>query len=191
VDQLLQTFEDRRAGLSDPDLSGTPKVERYFTSIYEGEADRLTNAIVESEPHLAPDEVARLREEIDRLVRTTVIPAYARLAGVFTPRERRDFFLIPRARILERIAWAAAGLLLGLIALRLPILPIWSREAVIPLVVAGFVYPELRRYLALKKYERELNRLVANTEREIARLDQAYSRSGAVIDELNELEKGS
>lgn len=193
VDGLLQTFEDRRAGLTDVQLAaGDAAASEFFTEIYAQETPRLRAAIKEAEPHLSEVSQEKLFTELDTLVRNVVIPGYVRTAISFTPRERRDFFHTPEAlRMLERVGFAVAGLLLGLVFVAARFLPLWRTEIAIVAAVAGFLYPELRRFLAFRRYERELNGLVSKSSREIERIERAYLMSGEMIGELEKLGKES
>ncbi|MCC7383131.1 MAG: hypothetical protein IT384_14935 [Deltaproteobacteria bacterium] len=193
VDGLLQTFEDRRAGLTDAQLAGgDAAVGAFFAEIYGQETPRLRAAIKEAEPHLSEVSQEKLFTELDTLIQNVVIPGYVRTATSFTPRERSDFFHTPDAlRMLERVGFAAAGLLLGLAFIAARFLPLWRAEIAIAAAVAGFLYPELRRFLAFRRYERELNGLVSKSSREIERIERAYLMSGEMIGELEKLGKES
>jgi hypothetical protein len=191
VDGLLQTFEDRRPGLSDSTIQeGEDAVVRFFALIFEQELGRLAETIKLQEPHLTAEARAAFQSEIEQLIRSVVIPAYARGALRFTPKERNDFYLSEeRLHGAERAGWAIGGMILGYLVIWAPFIPIWSQEAVLPFVVAGLLFPNLRRYFQLRRYESELNRLVAHTDREMSRIDVHYLTSGEVMAELEELEK--
>lgn len=176
IDRLIQTFEDRRAGLTDAQLrEGEEACAPFFAQVYEQERERLRELVREQE-HLSPEGTAALFLEVDRLVRTVVLPAYLRLTVRFTPRERNDFFLSRDGlHTLERVGWGVAGVALGAFFVWARFLPLWSREAVIPaMVVGGLLFPNLRRYLSFRRYERELNKLVLQANREVGRIDVAY-----------------
>lgn len=189
VDTLIQAFEDRRLGLSSEQLAaGGPAVAGYFLEVYEQERPRIRAELDENEPHLTEAGRAAMFGEIDQLIREMIIPAYTRLSAAFTPKERRDFYHVPDGlHLLERLGWAFLGLLIGFFVLWARFIPLWTKELVLPLVIAGLVYPELRRFLALRRYERDLNQLVARADRELVRIDRAYLTRGEVIDELAEL----
>ncbi len=185
IDRLLQTFEDCRPGLSDAAVaSGEKGVEAYFVEVYERERGRLLERVREASSHLAPAAAQALYRELDRLIRAVVVPAYARLAARVTPRERNDFYLA-RAPFhgLERVAWGVAGMALGLFAVEVSFIPLWSREWVVPFMAVGLFFPNLRSYLALRRFERELNRLVARADREAARIDVAYLMGPETVSE--------
>jgi hypothetical protein len=174
-DGLLQTFENCRAGLSDAQVkAGGADVERFLVALYEREAPRLQDAIALHGAHLGSAGRERMRQEVDERVRTVVIPAYARLAAPVTVRERNDFHLLPPGlHGLERMASTAAGMLIGAFIVWAPFIPIWSKEFILVTTLGGLVFPELRRLLALRRYQGELNRLVTRTDADVARLEIA------------------
>ena len=103
-----------------------------------------------------------------------MLPAYARLASGFTPRERNDFYLRPR-RCTASSGWPGPpGLALGGFVVWAPFIPLWSKEWVLVFGLGGFVFPTIRRYFALRRYQHELNDLVARTDDEIWRLDLGF-----------------
>lgn len=181
VDSLLQSFENHRAGLPDTRL-GAGGEEPFFLELYKKEAPRLRAMIQDQELALTEPSRADFFRDVDEYVRQVVVPAYARLAGRFTRDERNDFYLTRESlHGLERLGWAAAGMLLGLFVVWAPFIPLWSKEWVLIFAVGGFVFPNLRRYFALRRYESELNRLVARADDEIWRKDLAYVTQGATL----------
>jgi hypothetical protein len=179
IDRLIQTFEDCRPGLSDAAVAaGEAAVEAYFLEICERERPRLLERVREQSAHLVPEAADALYQELDRLIRTVVVPAYVRLAARVTPPERNGFYLAREPfHGLERLGWGVAGLALGALALWAPFIPLWSKEWVLPFMVVGLLFPNLRGILALRRYERDLNRLVSRADREVARIDVAYLMS--------------
>lgn len=176
VDSLLQSFENRRAGLSDARAGeGGTAVEGYFLELYEEEEPRLRETIAVQELALSDNVREELFHKVNDLVRKVVIPAYARAAGPFTLRERNDFYLTPDAlHALERLAFGVAGIALGLFVVWAPFIPLWSKEWVIPFAVGGLMFPNIRRWLALRRYQAELNHIVARTDDEVWRMELAY-----------------
>ncbi len=179
IDRLVQTFEDCRSGVSDAAVeAGEGSTEAYFLEIYERERPRLLERVREQSMHLVPEAADALYREVDRLIRAVVIPAYVRLAARLTPRERNGFYLLREPfHGFERLGWGVAGLALGAFAVWAPFVPLWSKEWVLAFVVGGLLFPNVRSYLALRRYERDLNRLVARADREVARVDTAYLMS--------------
>jgi len=179
IDRLLQTFEDRRPGLTEENLKlGDRACERFFIEVYEKESARLREQI-NGQEHLAQDAKDALFAEVDRLIRTVVVPAYVRLTGRFTPRERNDFYLVREGlHALERVGWGIAGIAVGSFVVWAPFIPIWSKEAVVPFMIAGLFLPNLRGWWSYKRYEKDLNDLVMRADREAGRIDIAYLLSG-------------
>ena len=176
VDSLLQTFENSRPGLT-AEMLANDGVEAFFRELYEKETRFLRERIGRL-THLSKDEQEELRQRVDERIRKVVLPAYARLASSFTGRERNDFYLTPEAlHGAERVAWGALGLALGGFVVWAPFIPLWSKEWVLVFGVGGLVFPTLRRYFALRRYQRELNDLVARTDDEIWRLDLGFMTS--------------
>jgi hypothetical protein len=173
VDSLVQTFENSRAGIT-AEMLAAREVEAFFRDMYEGEVRALRERVSHL-GHLSTPEQEELFQRVDERIRRVVLPAYARLASSFTPRERNDFYLAPETlHGVERVGWALVGVVLGAFVVEAPFIPIWSKEWVLVFGVGGFVFPTLRRYLALRRYQRHLNDLVARTDDEIWRLDLGY-----------------
>jgi hypothetical protein len=180
LDSLLQKFENCRPGLPDA-VAGTggEAAVRFFTELYEAERPRLEELVRQSEPLLEPPAHAELFRKVDELIRNVVIPAYLRVALPYTLRERNDFYLAPEPfHWAERLAWGAAGIALGAFVVWAPFIPISAKEFIFPMMVGGLLFPNLRRFLAMRKFERELNALVSRANSEVARIDTAYLMAG-------------
>ena len=173
VDSLLQTFENCRVGLSDETLKGGEKaVYAFFLDLYEKEAGRVEETVRLFETGLPAAAPREILARVDELARKVVLPAYARLATRFTERERNDFYLLPESlHGLERFAWGVAGMGLGGFVVWAPFIPLWEKEWVLPFVVGGLLFPNIRRYLALRRYQSELNGIVAHADDEIRRAE--------------------
>jgi hypothetical protein len=170
---LLQTFENSRPGLT-TEMLATGGVEAFFRDLYDKEV-RLLREKIAGLAHLSKDEQGELFQRVDERIRRVVVPAYARLASSFTPRERNDFYLTREdLHGLERVAWGVLGVALGTFAVWAPFIPLWSKEWVLVFAAGGFVLPSLRRYFALRRYRGELEDLVARTDDEIWRLDLGF-----------------
>jgi hypothetical protein len=170
VDSLVQSFENCRDGLGDEALRAG-KAEAYFRARYQPERDRLAD-VLRLDPLLGDEARADLFERVERLITDVLVPAYARLASRHTQDERNDFYHSePRLHGLERVGFALAGALVGAFVVWAPFIPLWQKEWVLPFFVAGLVYPELRRSYRVRRYQRELNRVVTLTDAEIDRID--------------------
>lgn len=62
-----------------------------------------------------------------------------------------------------------------------PFIPLWEKEWVLPFVVLGLLFPNIRRYFALRRYQSELNGIVAHADDEIRRAELAQFTSGEVV----------
>jgi hypothetical protein len=183
VDSLLQSFENCRPGLSDAmqGSAGEP-ADVFFTRLYEKEAARLKDTIRLEESLLSKEAREDYFGKIDDLVRKVLIPGYVRFASRFTKRERNAFYLAPEPfHGLERLAWGLAGALLGAFIVWAPFIPIWSKYLILPFAIGGLFFPNIRRFLMVRSYESELNRLVAKTDAEIARIDTHYLSAGEAL----------
>jgi hypothetical protein len=185
VDSLLQGFENCRPGLTDETLAkGIPAVSPFFLELYEKEIPRLRDTIRVSEPHLSPGALQELFAQVDDLVRKVVIPAYSRQAVRFTRSERNGFYAMPEPlHTLERLLLAAGGMALGAFIVWAPFVPLWEKYWIALFSLAGLFVPELRRFLGTRRYESELNALVARADLEIGRIDTAYLTDGEALAE--------
>jgi len=176
IDSLLQSFENRRAGLStEKARAGGETLESYFVELYEEETPRLKETITLRELALSDAVREELYRKVDDLIRKVVIPAYGRVAGPFTLRERNDFYVTPEGlHGAERLGFGVAGIVLGAFVVWAPFIPIWSKESILPFAVAGLMFPNIRRWLALRRYQSELNHVVARADDEVWRMEMAY-----------------
>lgn len=183
VDSLLQTFENCRVGLSNETLHGGEKVVHdFFLELYEKESGHLAETVRLFETGLPESAQQEILARVDELARKVVLPAYARLATRFTERERNDFYLLPEPlHGLERFGWGVAGMGLGGFIVWAPFIPLWEKEWVLPFVILGLFFPNIRRYFALRRYQSELNGIVAHADDEIRRVELAQLTSGEVV----------
>jgi hypothetical protein len=190
VDSLLQKFENCRPGLTDETIEkGPAAVEKFFTDLYEVELPRLRETVRLQEPLLSLEAREEFVERVDELVRKVVIPGYVRVAAGYTRRERNDFYAMPEAwHVAERILYAVLGVGLSILAIEIPQIPIYAKEWVIPFMLGGLVYPELRRYVWTRHYENQLNQLVARSDSEIGRIDMAYLTDGESLQSRGSLD---
>lgn len=188
VDNLLQTFENCRAGLADGTLADDPAtVHAFFLDLYLKEAPRLREAIALQDPTEPAPAREALFAKVDELLRKVVIPAYARTAAPFTLRERNDFYLAPDAwHGAERLGWGVAGCVLGAFVVWAPFIPLWSKEWVLVFALGGLLFPNLRRFFALRRYESDLNRIVARADDEIWRMSFAAMTRGTLLQATTE-----
>ena len=183
-DSLLQKFENSRPGLTDAQLCDPEAVRAFFSRLYEDELPRLAEIVRQQEPHLTIAAKEEFFRKVDAHVREVVLPAYVRVAGAFTKRERNAFYLLPEPwHGAERLLWGVAGLALGGLVIWAPFIPLTAKEWAFPFLVGGLLFPNLRRYLSLRGYEGELNGVVGRADREIGRIDMAYFDSPEALSE--------
>lgn len=185
VDSLVQSFENCRSGLSDEELrAGTGTGLRFFEELYAKEGPRLADVVRLQEPHLSQAARDEYLKTLDGLIRKVVLPSYVRLALRFTERERNDFYLFAEPfHGLERAGWTALGILLGVGVVAAPFIPLWEKYWILPFAIGGLFGPNIRRYLALRSYENDLNEIVGRTNSEILRVDTAYLTSTEALQE--------
>ncbi len=181
VDSLLQAFENCRLGLSDETLrSGEGVVHAFFVDLYEKEIPRLEETVRLFEAGLPEGAQRDILSKVDDLVRKVVVPAYVRLARRFTVRERNDFYLLPDSlHGIERFVWGVAGMGLGGFVIWAPFVPIWQKEWVLVFVIGGLFFPDVRRYLAHRRYQSDLDAIVAHADDEIRRTEITHLTSDA------------
>jgi hypothetical protein len=182
ADRLLQGFEDRRAGLPEP--LGEAAVTRFFGAYLEEQLPQMRESLALQTEGLAPEAREALVKELENLSRGVLLPAYVRLATHFTRRERNDFYLVSeRLHGVERLLWSVGGMVVGAFVVWAPFIPVWSKEWVLPFALAGLVFPDLRRWWAARRYEKELNALVLAADREASRLTLAHLMTGSASPE--------
>jgi hypothetical protein len=184
VDNLLQTFENCRAGLDDRTLANDPSaVHSFFQDLYQKDLPRLREVIALQDPTAPEPAREALFAKVDELVRKVVIPAYARTVAPFTLRERNDFYLTPPAwHGAERLGWGAAGMVLGAFVVWAPFIPLYAKEWMLVFALGGLLFPNIRRFFALRGYEGELNHIVARADDEIWRMSFAAMTRGTLLE---------
>jgi hypothetical protein len=184
MDSLVQAFENHRPGITDLDAAEAgPRLQAFFADVYEKERPRLEQVIA-AQVHLDPAQRDQMLADTDELVRRVLLPAYARVAGRFTVRERNDFYVTPSPwHSTERVGWAIGGLVVGFLAVEAPFIPIFAKEWMALFMIGGFVYPALRRWLSRRRYGADLEALVASADAEIFRLDVAFSSVQPAVEE--------
>jgi hypothetical protein len=92
--------------------------------------------------------------------------------------ERHNFGIWRGGDLGARFAFALAGLIIGSIIIALPFVPIFEDMFAFALTAAGFLYPDLKRFMMERRYMKVLNRLVADSARyqENARLHYMTSQ---------------
>jgi len=104
-------------------------------------------------------------ESLEKEVIGVVVPQYAAAAREMNRLETTSFGVWRGGDIAARAAFALAGLLVGSIIIALPFVPIVEDMFAFALTVAGFLYPDMKRYMSERRHSKLLNRLVAESAR--------------------------
>ena len=117
-------------------------------------------------------------EELQKEVEEVVLPQYLAAARGVTEMERNNFDIWRGGDLAARFTFALIGLIIGSIIIALPFIPIFEDMFAIALMVAGFLYPDLKRFLFERRYKKVLNRIVSDSARyqENARLHYMTSQ---------------
>ncbi|MEW6435439.1 MAG: hypothetical protein AB1730_28415 [Myxococcota bacterium] len=151
--------------------------------------DEKTEAALKADAEAALDEAGQqFREVADdaaywrrtrELVLSVALPRYFKLAREEHALEARKFDTWRGGDFIARAAFAAAGLVLGVVILRTPI-PNWLEPIPLVLFIGGPLIPDLQAWWAKRRYGKQLLSLVEEMRAEAA--DQrAYAPLG--IDE--------
>ncbi len=104
-------------------------------------------------------------ETLEKEVDDVVLPQYIAAAQSITESERHNFGIWRGGDLGARFAFALAGLVIGSIIIALPFIPIVEDMFAFALMAAGFLYPDLKRFMFERRYTKVLNRLVADSAR--------------------------
>ena len=104
-------------------------------------------------------------ETLEKEVDDVVLPQYIAASRSMTESERDNFGIWRGGDIAARFAFALAGLVIGSIIIALPFIPIFEEMFAFALTAAGFLYPDLKRFMFERRYTKVLNRLVADSAR--------------------------
>lgn len=104
-------------------------------------------------------------EALEKEVDDVVLPQYIVASNLMNGMERNSFGIWRGGDIGARFAFALAGLLIGSIIIALPFIPIFEEMFAFALTAAGFLYPDLKRFMYQRRYMKVLNRLVADSAR--------------------------
>jgi hypothetical protein len=104
-------------------------------------------------------------EALEKEVDDVVLPQYIAAAQSITESERGNFGIWRGGDLGARFAFALAGLVIGSIIIALPFIPIFEEMFAFALTAAGFLYPDLKRFMFERRYTKVLNRLVADSAR--------------------------
>lgn len=150
---VLQECEHRRRGFEDADFD---------------EGIRACAAEKMAEIKAAYDEFggsSAYWEALDKEVGEVVIPRYLIAAREETELERNLFYIWRGGDLAARFVFALIGLFIGAIIVALPFIPIFEDMFAIALMAAGFLYPDLKRFMFERRFTKVLNRIVSDSGR--------------------------
>jgi hypothetical protein len=104
-------------------------------------------------------------EALEKEVDEVVLPQYIAAARMITEQERDSFGIWRGGDLGARFAFALAGLVIGGIIIKMPFIPIYEDMFAFALTAAGFLYPDLKRFMHERRYMKVLNRIVADSAR--------------------------
>jgi len=104
-------------------------------------------------------------EALEKEVDDVVLPQYIAASRSMNELERNNFGIWRGGDLGARFAFALAGLFIGSIIIALPFIPIFEDMFAFALTAAGFLYPDLKRFMFERRYTKVLNRLVADSAR--------------------------
>jgi len=151
---LISAAERRRPGLG----PWSEKTKDEIRAVFQTELSQMRQQFFE----LFDD--AAYWEKVERTLLDVCLPRYCALAEKQTNLERRDFGLWRGGDLVARGTYAAAGLLIGILMVRLPFIPIpqtWDLFAFLTMLAGPFI-PDAQIWFYKRKHRRELEAIVAD-----------------------------
>jgi hypothetical protein len=99
-------------------------------------------------------------ESLEREVLTTALPQYTAQAKRMHLLEARGYDVWRNGDVAARFVFALIGLLVGSIIIAIPFIKIVEAAFAFVLTGAGFLYPDIQRYVHERRHVKFLNRLV-------------------------------
>jgi len=149
---VLQECEHQRRAL-EPERAG-----KRLHEIARAKLDEVQQSYVESGGD------AGYWQDLEREVFDTALPQYAPAAIEQTRLERTSYGVWRGGDPLARGAMGLGGLGLGTLVVALPLHPFLEDPFALLLAAAGFLYPEIKRWITDHRHSRFLNRLIAQAE---------------------------
>jgi hypothetical protein len=99
-------------------------------------------------------------EKLEGEVLNTALPQYIAEAEKMNELERNGFGVWRNGDTAARFVFALIGLILGSIIIAIPFIPIFEAMFAFALTGAGFLYPDIQRYVHERRHARFLNQLI-------------------------------
>ena len=148
---LLEQFELRRPGVRE----WTPQLEASLRQQAEAELVSMEKQLKEFEID-DPQYWQRVRRVIDDIL----LPRYAKAATDEIALAKKDYGIWRGGDLVARATFAAAGFILGIIAVEIPYIPIYEKWFPALLLVAGPVFPDVIMWWYRRRYRKKLDELV-------------------------------
>lgn len=114
-------------------------------------------------------------EALEEEIKAALPARWLGVAAPFTKLESSRFGLWRGGDVVARLTYVFAGLLIGVLCLRLPFIPIWEKWFPFALAFGAWWLPDLQTRHAKRRYERELGSIVESLERAQPALDARIS----------------
>jgi len=101
-------------------------------------------------------------DALQKEVLQTAMPQYIKAAEAMNELEENAFGVWRAGDPLSRTVFGLGGLIAGAAVKTLPAMPTLENLFVLALAIAGFLYPDLKRYTHERRHVKSLNRLVAD-----------------------------
>ncbi|MCU1347037.1 MAG: hypothetical protein JWO56_67 [Acidobacteria bacterium] len=102
-------------------------------------------------------------QSLEKEVLKTIVPQYIDAAEEMNELEESAFGVWRKGDLPARLVFALIGLIIGSILIAIPWIPIFETMFAFGLTAGGFVYPDVRRFVAERAYARKLNGLVVES----------------------------
>ncbi len=102
-------------------------------------------------------------ETLEGEVLNTALPQYISDAETMNELEHSGFGVWRQGDIAARLVFALIGLLIGSVIIAIPFIPIFEAMFAFALAGAGFLYPDIQRYIAERRHARRLNHLIGES----------------------------
>lgn len=151
---LISAAERRRPGLG----AWTENVRAELRKVFETELADLRRRFLElfdDKPYW---------DKVERTLLEVCFPRYCALAQKQTELEQNDYGLWRGGDLVARGTYAAAGLLIGILMVKLPFIPIpqtWDLFAFLTMIGAPFI-PELQIWMHKRRYRNGLQSIVVD-----------------------------
>lgn len=148
---VLQECEHRRRGFE------RDEVEFQLEGIARRKLDEIKAAFDEFGGS------ATYWQALEGEVLNTALPQYISKAERMNELEQNGFGVWREGDIAARFVFALIGLLIGSLIVALPFIPIFEAMFAFVLSGAGFLYPDIQRYVGERRHARFLNRLIGES----------------------------